>query len=71
MSQNYLLEAGAISEVYRTATGFDKYSKNVSVNWSVWLYGGVFVYELSGCGFESSHCHLNFTYSACFEQIVS
>ena len=28
--------------------------------WPVWLNGWVFVYELSGCGFESSCCHLNF-----------
>ena len=70
MSQNYLLKACAISEVYRAAMGFDKYSKNVLVNWPVWLYGGVFGYELSGYGFESRRCHLNFTYSACFEQIV-
>ena len=28
----------------------------------------MFVYELSGCGFESSHSHLNFRFRACFEQ---
>ena len=28
------------------------------------------IYELSGCGFESRCCHLNFRYSACFEQGV-
>ena len=26
---------------------------------NVWLNGWVFVYEVSGCGFESSCCHLN------------
>ena len=26
--------------------------------------------ELSGCGFESLCCHLNFRYCACFEQGV-
>ena len=30
----------------------------------------VFVYELSGCGFESSCSHLNFRFRACFEQGV-
>ena len=27
--------------------------------WPVWLNGWVFIYELSGCGFESRCCHLN------------
>ena len=30
----------------------------------------MFVYELSGCGFEFRCCHLNFRYRACFEQRV-
>ena len=30
----------------------------------------MFVYELSGCGFESSCSHLNFIFRACFEQGV-
>ena len=30
----------------------------------------MFVYELSGCGLESSCCHLNFRFRACFEQGV-
>ena len=34
----------------------------------VWLNGGVFGHELSGCGFESCYCHLNFRYGACFKQ---
>ena len=29
-----------------------------SIIWPVWLNGWVFVYELSGCGFESSWSHL-------------
>ena len=36
----------------------------------IWLNGWVFVYELSGCGFESRYCHLNFRYGACFKQGV-
>ena len=39
-------------------------------NWPVWLNGWVFVYELSGCGFESSCSHLNFKFRTCFEQGV-
>ena len=39
-------------------------------HWPVWLNGWVFVYELSGCGFESCCCHLNFRYGACFKQGV-
>ena len=36
----------------------DKYSQHSSIIWPVWLNGWVFVYELSGCGFESSCSHL-------------
>ena len=32
----------------------DKYSQFSSIIWSVWPDGWAFVYELSGCGFESS-----------------
>ena len=34
------------------------------------LNGWVFVYELSGCGFESSCSHLNFRFHTCFKQRV-
>ena len=54
------------SQMHRT----DKYSQHSSIIWPVWLNGWVFVYELSGCGFESRCCHLNFRYGACFEQGV-
>ena len=30
------------------------YSKYSSIIWSVWLNGWVFLYELSGCGFQSN-----------------
>ena len=44
------------SQMHRT----DKYSQHSSIIWPVWLNGWVFVYELSGCGFEltllSSRC---------------
>ena len=42
------------NQMYRT----DKYSKLSSIIWPVWLNGWVFVYELSGCGFESRCSHL-------------
>ena len=37
-------------------------------DWSIWLNGWVFVYELSGCGFESCCSHLNVRYGICFKQ---
>ena len=46
----------------------DKYSQHSPIIWPVWLNVWVFVYELSGCGFESSCCHWNFRYCACFER---
>ena len=46
----------------------DNYSQHRSIIWPVWLNGCVFVYELSGCGFESSCIHLHFRFRACFEQ---
>ena len=48
----------------------DQYSQHSSIIWPAWLNGWVFVYKLSGCGFESRCCHLNFRYGACFEQGV-
>ena len=57
----------ADSQMHRT----DKCSQHSSVIWSVWLNGWVFVYKISGCGFESRCSQLNFGYSACFEQIAS
>ena len=48
----------------------DKYTQHSSIIWPVWLNGWVFVYKLSGCGFESCWCHLNFRYGAGFEQGV-
>ena len=38
------------------------HSQQSSIIWPVWLNGWLFVYELSGCGFESSCSHLNLTY---------
>ena len=54
------------SQMHRT----DKHSQRRSIIWPVWLNGWVFVYKLSGCGFESRCYHLNFRYGTCFEQGV-
>ena len=48
----------------------DKYSQQSPIIWPVWLNDWVFVYKLSGCGFESRCSHLNFRFRACFEQEV-
>ena len=47
------------SQVHHT----DKYSQLSSIIWPVWLNGGVFVSELSGCGFESNCCHFQKSFS--------
>ena len=48
----------------------DKYLQHSSVIWPAWLNSWVFVYAPSGCGFESSCCHLIFRLPAFFEQSV-
>ena len=48
----------------------DTYSEHSSIIWPVCLNGLVFVYELSGSGFEPSCSHLNFRFCACFDQGV-
>ena len=53
-----------------TTTSFINEHSTIQSNWQVWLNGWVFVYELSGCEFESSCSHLNFRFRACFEQGV-
>ena len=49
----------------------DKYSEHSSIMWLVWRNGWVFVYELSGCRFESSCCYLKFGFPTCFQEGVS
>ena len=43
---------------YSNMHSTNKYSQHSSIIWPVWLNGWMFVYELSGCGFESSCSHL-------------
>ena len=47
-----------------------KRTLNHLANWTVWLNGWVFFYELNGCWFENSCSYLNFRFRACFEQGV-
>ena len=53
-------------QVHRTG----KYSQHSSIFWPAWLNGWLFVYQPSGCGFESICSHLNFRLRACFKQGV-
>ena len=41
-----------------------------SIIWAVWLNGLVFVYKLSGCGFESSCSNLNLRFCTCSKQRI-
>ena len=62
-----------IRDMIRTYTQMyriDNYSQHSLIIWPVWLNGWVFVYELSGCRFESRCSHLNFRCHVCFEQGV-
>ena len=54
------------TQMHRT----DKCSQQSLIIWPFWLNSWFFVYELSGCGFESRCSHLNFKLRACFEQAV-
>ena len=47
-----------IIKTYSQMRSTDKYSQHSSIIWPVWLNGCVFVYELSGSGFESRCSHL-------------
>ena len=74
MSRSSLLKAGDIqatiecgftlkrvrdmSRTYSQMHRTDKYSEHSLIIWPVWPNGLVFVYELSGSGFESSCSHL-------------
>ena len=79
LSRKSFFKTGAISDCNRTRTHnhlvrkqilnsqihfTDKYSHRSSVISPVWLNGWVFIYELSGCGFES-HCNPNDNSLAC------
>ena len=59
-----------MTRTYSQMESADEYSQHSSIIWSVWSNRCVFIYELSGSGFESSYSHLNFRFGACFEQGV-
>ena len=46
-------------QIYCQMHHTDKHLQHSSTIWPVWLNGWVFIYELSGSGFESSCGHLN------------
>ena len=66
----------------RTLNRIAKLAKWLSCVVSTYLYGAfdrmflsclngwLFIYELSGCGFESRCTHLNFRYRACFKEFL-
>ena len=71
MSQNNSAADSFYSNGIRTHNDLvRKRTLNHLAKLAVWLNGWVFVYELSGCGFESRCCQLYFRYGACFEQGV-
>ena len=49
----------------------DKYSHVRSIICSLLSNGGVFVYELNGCGFETNCSYLKFRFRFCFAQRVA
>ena len=59
-----------MTKTYSKMDRTDKYLQHSSIIWLIWPNGWVFVYEVSGCGFESSRSHLNVRFRACFEQWV-
>ena len=58
------------ARTYSQMHGTNKHPQHSSVILQLCLNGRVFVYELSGCGFQSSCSHLNFRFRDCFEQGV-
>ena len=46
----------------------NKFSEDNSIIWPVCLNGWLFVYKLSGCGFDSYCSHLNFRCRTCLKQ---
>ena len=59
-----------MTRTYREMHRTDDYSEYSSIISPVWPNAWVFVYKLSGSGFESSCSHLNLRFRACFKQRV-
>ena len=64
-SETWTLHDNNMSQMHRT----DKYSQQSSIIWPVWLNGWVFVYELSGYGFESRSCHIKIYVNSYFDTV--
>ena len=66
-AHNHLVCKGTLKRVRDIITAYsqmhwtDEYSQHSSIIWPIWLNGWVFVYKLSGCGFESCCCHIKAT----------
>ena len=60
-----------ITRTYSQMHSTDKCSEHISINWSVWANVWVFVYKLSGSGFETSCSHSTFRFCASFGQGAS
>ena len=58
ISQRIENEPGLLDLIFFQMHHTDKYSQHSSIIWPVWLNGWVFIYELNGCGFESSCSHI-------------
>ena len=63
-----LKRVGDMKKRYSHVHCTDKYSEHSPTIRYVWPTGWVFVYELSGFGFQSSCSHLNFRFRGCLEQ---
>ena len=59
-----------ISSSYSDCNGIWIHNYLIQSNWLVWLNGGVFIYELNGCGFQSHSSPFIFRYCACSKQGV-
>ena len=57
-----------MTKTYNEMHSKDKYSHLSSIIWWLGSNGGVFVYELYGCGFEINYSYINFRFGSCFEQ---
>ena len=58
------------TRTYNQIDRTDMNSEHSSIICPVCINGSLFVYKISGSGFESSCTHLNFRFRACFKQPV-
>ena len=69
-----LKRVGDMTRIYSQMHRTDRYSEHSSIikkkEWPAWPNGWVFVYKLSGSGFECSCSYLNFRFCSCLKQEV-